>query len=75
MRHYYNKNRKNLLVICPILNLQGCKESKPNLMENQKDKEDYMELIKATTDSIENKEDKVIKNICKNIYIKNDLLE
>jgi hypothetical protein len=44
-------------------------------MQNQKDKEDYMELIKATTDSIENKEDKVIKNICKNIYIKNDLLE
>jgi len=25
MRHYYNKNRKNLLIICPILNLQGCK--------------------------------------------------
>jgi len=27
MRHYYNKNRKNLLIICPILNLQGCKPS------------------------------------------------
>jgi len=26
MRHSYNKNRKNLLIICPILNLQGCKE-------------------------------------------------
>ena len=25
MRHSYNKNRKNLLIICPILNLQGCK--------------------------------------------------
>jgi phenylpyruvate tautomerase PptA (4-oxalocrotonate tautomerase family) len=58
-----------------IKNIRLFKESKPNLMENQKDKEDYMELIKATTDSIENKEDKVIKNICKNIYIKNDLLE
>ena len=58
-----------------IKNIRLFKESKPNLMQNQKDKEDYMELIKATTDSIENKEDKVIKNICKNIYIKNDLLE
>ena len=28
MRHYYNKNRKNLLIICPILNLQGCKRNK-----------------------------------------------
>ena len=25
MRHYYNKNIKKLLIICPILNLQGCK--------------------------------------------------
>jgi len=25
MCHFYNKNRKNLLIICPILNLQGCK--------------------------------------------------
>ena len=29
-----------------------------------------MELIKATTDDIQNKEEKVIKSICKNIYIK-----
>jgi len=26
MRDSYNKNRKNLLIICPILNLQGCKD-------------------------------------------------
>jgi exonuclease III len=25
MRHFYNKIRKNLLIICPILNLQGFK--------------------------------------------------
>ena len=25
MCHFYNKIRKNLLIICPILNLQGCK--------------------------------------------------
>jgi hypothetical protein len=24
MCHFYNKIRKNLLIICPILNLQGC---------------------------------------------------
>jgi hypothetical protein len=25
MCHFYNKIRKNLLIICPIFNLQGCK--------------------------------------------------
>ena len=25
MFHFYNKNRKNLTIFCPILNLQGCK--------------------------------------------------
>ena len=26
MCHFYNKIRKNLLIICPILNLQGFKD-------------------------------------------------
>ena len=43
-------------------------------MENEKEKDSYMEIIKATTDDIKDKEDKVIKSICKNIYIKEDLL-
>jgi hypothetical protein len=34
MRHYYNKNRKNLLIICPILNLQGCKLNNITIMKN-----------------------------------------
>jgi hypothetical protein len=29
MCHFYNKIRKNLLIICPILNLQGCKANQP----------------------------------------------
>jgi len=33
MRHYYNKNIKKLLIICPILNLQGCK-GMPKLTTN-----------------------------------------
>lgn len=55
-----------------IKNLKKFKEANPDVMENSKLKDDYMLLIKATTDSLENREDKVIRNLCKNVYIKND---
>jgi hypothetical protein len=57
-----------------IKNICKFKEAHPDLMKNDKQKNDYMELIKATTDDIQNKEEKVIKSICKNIYIKDNLI-
>jgi len=57
-----------------IKNINKFKNAHPNFMENEKEKDSYMEIIKATTDDIKDKEDKVIKSICKNIYIKEDLL-
>ena len=58
-----------------VKNINKFKDFKPQLMDNPKDKDDYIEIIKATTDSMENKEDKIIKNICKTVYIKTNLLE
>ena len=55
-----------------IKNLKKFKEANPDVMENSKLKDDYMLLIKATTDSLENREDKVIRNLCKNVYVKNE---
>ena len=58
-----------------VKNIKLYKEAHPQLMENQKEKDDYMEIIKATTDDVTEKEDKILKNICKSVYISNNLLE
>ena len=58
-----------------IKNINKFKQTYPKLMENQKEKDDYMEIIKATTDDVTEKEDKIIKNVCKKVYINNNLLE
>jgi hypothetical protein len=44
-------------------------------MENQKEKDDYMEIIKATTDDVTQKEEKIVRALCKSVYISNNLLE
>ena len=58
-----------------IKNICKFKEAYPELMKNEKQKDDYMEIIKTTTDDIQNKEEKVIKSICKNTYIKDKSIE
>jgi hypothetical protein len=50
-------------------NINIFKHEKPNFMENQKDKDDYIDLVKNATDNISEKDDKIIKTICKNVYI------
>jgi hypothetical protein len=42
---------------------------KPNFMSNQKDKDDFINIVKSATDSIDDKQDKVIRNLCKNVYL------
>ena len=58
-----------------IKNICKFKEAYPELMKNEKQKDDYMEIIKTTTDDIQNKEEKVIKSICKTTYIKDKSIE
>jgi hypothetical protein len=45
---------------------------KPNFMNNTKDKEDFIDIVRSATDTIEDKQDKVIRNLCKNVYLKDD---
>jgi len=52
-----------------IKNIHKFKDAKPNCMNNSKEKDEYMEIIKATTDDVIEREDKIIKNLCKNVYI------
>lgn len=53
-------------------NICKFKENKPNFMTNSKDKDDFIEVVKIITEPIEDKEDKVIKSICKNVFINED---
>lgn len=57
-----------------IKSINKFKQVHPNFMKNEKEKDNYMEIIKAATDDIQYKEDKVIKILCKNTYIKDDSL-
>ena len=44
-------------------------------MENQKTKDDFVEIVKATTESVEDKADKVIRNICKVTQLNEKIIE
>jgi len=43
----------------------------PNFMESSEEKDDYMKIVKNTMEDINNKEGKIVKNICKNVYLNN----
>lgn len=45
------------------------KEAKPDYLTNDKDKEDFIGIVKSVTDTIEDKEEKVIKHLCKNVHL------
>lgn len=46
--------------------------ARPNYLKNDKDKDIFIGIVRTTTDSIEDKEQKVIKNLCKNVYLTED---
>ena len=43
--------------------------SKPNYLKNENDKDEFISIVKSITDTIEDKQEKVIKQICKNVYL------
>jgi len=45
------------------------KEARPNYLTNDKDKEDFIHIVRNTMDTIEDKEEKVIRHLCKNVYL------
>ena len=48
------------------------KNAKPDYLNNDKDKEEFIGIVKSITDSIEDKEEKVIKHLCKNVHLTQD---
>ncbi|MEX0598220.1 MAG: hypothetical protein WD512_17160 [Candidatus Paceibacterota bacterium] len=58
-----------------IKNIHKFKEAKPNCMQISRQKDEYMEVIKATTDDVTEIENKIIKNVCKIIYVNDKLME
>lgn len=55
-------------------NICKFKENKPNFMNNAQDKDEFIDVVKMITEPIEDKEDKVIKSICKNVYVNENIL-
>lgn len=55
-------------------NICKFKENKPNFMNNTQDKDDFIDVVKIITEPIEDKEDKVIKSICKNVYVNENIV-
>ena len=55
-------------------NICKFKENKPNFMSNAHDKDEFIDVVKIITEPIEDKEDKVIKSICKNVYVNENIV-
>lgn len=47
----------------------------PNFMNNPVEKDEYVQLVKNAMDDIDDKEDKIIKNVCKEIHINEKLID
>jgi hypothetical protein len=44
-------------------------------MNNSHEKDEYIQLVKHAMDDINNKEDKIIKNVCKEIHVNEKLID
>jgi hypothetical protein len=50
-------------------NINKWKSENPSYMEDTHKKDEFIQLVKNTMDDVEQKQDKILKNICKNVYI------
>jgi len=74
------KREKTKDAIKKVSKLQTCNINKyvdtnPDFMSISKKKDEYIDIVRVATSSIENKEDKIIKNICKNVYINENKID
>jgi hypothetical protein len=44
-------------------------------MDNQQDKQDFIDIVKNVTEEIDDKGDKIIKSLCKNVYINGTIVD
>lgn len=54
-------------------NIKKFTDNKPNFMENNQDKEDYIHIVRETTQDINEKENKVIKPLCKTFFVNKEI--
>jgi hypothetical protein len=52
-----------------VKNINKFTELNPDFMENDKKKDDYIDIVRATTMDIDTKTDKIVRELCKNVYI------
>jgi hypothetical protein len=55
-------------------NIDKWKNVNPYYMEDSDKKDEFIQLVKNTVDNVEQKQDKILKNICKNVYINDKTL-
>jgi len=48
--------------------------SNPDYMKHDKKKEDYISIVRVATGDIDDKQEKIIKNICKEVYVNDGLI-
>ena len=57
-----------------VKNINKFKDAHPNFMQNEKEKDDYISIVRVTTSDIDDKQEKIIKNICKEVYVNDGLI-
>jgi hypothetical protein len=50
--------------------INNYKDANPDFMQNDKKREEYFNILKNTTEPIENNSNKIIKNICPTVHVK-----
>lgn len=55
-------------------NIKKWSNQNPDYLTKPEKQEQFIKLIKHTTDDLDGKEDKIIKNICKNVYINEKII-
>jgi hypothetical protein len=58
-----------------VRNINTYTKENPDYMQHDKKKDEYIQIVKTTTSNIEDKEDKIIKNICKKVFINESAFE
>ena len=51
-------------------NINKYKDANPNYMDHDAEREEYFNLLKSTTEPVEDNDNKIIKSICPSIYVK-----
>jgi len=57
-----------------VKNINKFKDAHPNFMQNENEKDNYISIVRVATSDIDDKQEKIIKNICKEVYVNDGLI-